>query len=172
MRSVILKRNGDELRAEPVATANGPAGPWLISNVGQNQIHFMRALKVLTLLSLAFTLTCSGREYTVDGAMAAASSVLPKDQPKKFALYNVRDATEKPQTMLEFLRAGKGSKAFFAVSSPKNEYIRDLLVGALKIAKKESFAGLNLIIVGDRVQPEMFESILKDRGISLSYAAY
>jgi hypothetical protein len=132
----------------------------------------MRPLKILTILSLAFTLTCSGREYTLDAATAAALSVLPKVPLLPWAHYSVRDGNEKPQTMVEFIRGGKGSKAFFAVSSPKNEYIRDLLVSALGTAKNETFGGLNLIIVGDRVEPGMFESLLKDRGISVSYAAY
>ena len=74
--------------------------------------------------------------------------------------------------MLEFMRAGKGSTAFFAITSPKNEHIREVLTRAMKFAKKEKFDGLNLIIVGDAVAPEMFDALLKDRGISVSYAAY
>src|SRR4051812_43666192 len=35
MDGCVLSRGKNEPRAQPVATANGPAGPWLISNVRQ-----------------------------------------------------------------------------------------------------------------------------------------
>jgi hypothetical protein len=35
--SYAPRNDGHEERAQPGATANGPAGPWLISNVGQKR---------------------------------------------------------------------------------------------------------------------------------------
>jgi hypothetical protein len=133
----------------------------------------MRPTKILFLiLSLGFALTCSARDYSLKGAMHAASKKIPKGSPEKFAFFDVSDTRGTKEQLLDFFRAGMGSKVFFAVAAPKNELIRDLLIGAMKMAEKEKFKGLNLIIVGDRIEPEMFDPLLKDRGISVSYAAY
>ena len=60
-----------------------------------------------------------------------------------------------------------------ALTTAKNEYARDLLALAMKQAKKgEQFGCFHLIIVGDKIEPGMFEAVLKDRGFAVIYAAY
>jgi hypothetical protein len=63
---MLVEAHGPDVpknEAEPVATANGPAGPWLISNVRQNmateaQLHFLKQIDAL-LLSLRDQLSTS-----------------------------------------------------------------------------------------------------------------
>lgn len=136
----------------------------------------MRLSKIIPLIvGLGLAGNCPAVEYTMQGAIDAAAKLLPKDAGPDLPLFNLPTAGKKEHAkkLLEFLRAGKGSSAYFALISAKNEFARDLLAEAMKQAnKKEQFTGLHLVIVGDRVEPAMFDAILKDRGILVLYAAY
>jgi hypothetical protein len=131
----------------------------------------LRLLALLLSLTLGVPAAFAG-EYSLQGAVNAAGKIMPADAPKQFALFNVPDKKAKPQQMLDFLRAGKGSKKYFATAAPKNEYLRDLLTGAAKLAKKEKFEGFTLVIVGDRIDPKMFDAVLKELGITAQFGAF
>ncbi len=123
--------------------------------------------------ALSIAVLCGAKEYNLNIAVAAASKAMPAGAPEKYPLYALWKPEDKfNKQLLEFLRAGKGSTAYFVIVSPKTEYVREALSRAMMRAKKEKFTGLHLIIVGDVIAPELFDDFLKDRGIIVSYAAY
>ena len=135
----------------------------------------MRYLKTPTFvlaLSLA-VIPCFAAPYSLNGAAQAAGALMPKGGPAQMALFNLPEPKAKPADLLKVLRQARDQKAYLAITSPKIEFIHDLLGSALKAAKKnEKFSGLNLIIIGDRVDERLFDTTLKAYDIAAKHGTF
>jgi len=77
-----------------------------------------------------------------------------------------------PQDLLKYLRQAKENNAVLAIASPKEIYIRDLLTDTMKIAGKENFEGLYLIIIAEKIDASAFAKIMEGRGVNIRYGVF
>ena len=110
--------------------------------------------------------------YTLNRATKAAGKLMPKDGPAEFLLFNLPEPKAKPQDLLKYLRQAKENNAVLAIASPKVIYIRDLLADAMKIAEKEEFKGLYLIIIAEKTDASAFAKIMEGRGVNIKYGVF
>ena len=116
--------------------------------------------------------TSHEQNYTLSAAANAAGKEMAKNGLTEFTMFNIPEANGNPEKLLSALRQAKAANVALAITSPKIEFIRDMLDGAMKLAKDERFDGLCLIIVGQRIDESMFGQTLEQRGIKAKYTTY
>lgn len=133
----------------------------------------MRTPKFLiVILGLVLAVSCDAATYSLAAAAAAVGKLMPKDGPKEFSLFNLPEPKAKPKQLLTAMQQARDQKVCLAISSPKLDYIRDLMKGTMKAAKLERFDGLYLIIVADQIEAVGFNELLKNRGIKVKYGVF
>ena len=96
--------SANEPRAQPVATANGPAGPWLISNVSQNQCPLAKRLPTARFRAMP-TLRAKRRRSVKTEAMRLVRD-LPASSSWDDVMYRIY-VRQKIDAGLSDLRAGR-----------------------------------------------------------------
>jgi len=133
----------------------------------------MRPLKLLLIaFSLSVMTSAFAASYTLNRATKAAGKLMPKDGPAEFLLFNLPEPKAKPQDLLKYLRQAKENNAVLTIASPKVIYIRDLLTDTMKIAEKEEFKGLYLIIIAEKIDAPAFAKIMEGRGVNIKYGVF
>jgi hypothetical protein len=127
----------------------------------------MKLRLFLGCITIALAAPTFGAGYTLGGAAQAAIALMPKSGPKEFMLFNLPEPKATPAALLEQLRTAHKQKAALAITSPKIEWILDLLNQSMAASPKEKFNGLQLIIIAQRVEEAKIASALKGRGISV-----
>ena len=126
----------------------------------------------ILILGLFLAVSSHAANYSLNAAAKAAGKLMVKDGPNELSLFNLPEPKAKPKQLLATLRQARDQHVCLAISSPKLEYIRELVKGALKAAKKERFDGLYLIIIAEQLDVAGFDELLKDRGIQVKYGVF
>ena len=134
----------------------------------------MKFIHIIALMScLVCSVSCSNAPYSLGSATKAAGKLMPKDGPAEFALFNLPEPKAEPKDLLKLLRDATRGKICLAITSPKLEYIQNLLDRTMEAAKKdEQFNGLYLIIIAEKIDAAAIDAIIKDRGIRAHYGTF
>ena len=122
---------------------------------------------------LIFSLILSGcASFPLGDAAAVASRLVPPERASNFLLLDLTNSQTPPRDLLATLRGARASGLYVALVASKAERIREHLGQALARGTDGELSGLHLIIVADRVAPELFAELFAGQGFDVRYGAY